>query len=188
MSNNNSGSQNSQANFGSFVPSTFIWELQSIQSLSIDPSLKDLLVRLYQNLNFMQIQLNQKEFANYSETEVLNGQTYFPTPTLSSTSTNQPEQRQVFRTVVNFGPLLNAATKSVPHYIDVDNGYSFTRIYGATTNSTQTSFLPIPYSSCTAVADNIEIFVDNVNINIKTGVDQTDYINTYVVAEYMKSL
>ena len=184
----NHGSYNSQANQGSFIQTTFNLQMQQSQELDIDQGLKRLLVLLYQDLNKMQISLNQRDWGNYSETETLNGQTYFPVPGTDSTSTNQPEARQVFRTVVNFGPLPSTTTKSVPHYIDVDNGYSFTRIYAASTNSTQTLFIPIPYASCTSVADNIELYVDNININIVTGADQSDYINTYVVLEYMKQL
>lgn len=184
----NNGSINSQANFGSFVPSTFIWQMQEAQSLQIDPGLKQLLVKLYQNLNLMQISLNQREFANYSLTEVLNGQTYFPVPGLNSLSSIQPEDRQVFRTTINFGPLPNTTTITVPHDIDIDSGYSFTRIYGAATNSNQTSFIPLPYASCTDVAHNVELKVTDTNVFITSGADYSDYINTYIVLEYIKSL
>ena len=190
--NDNSGSYNSQANQGSFVQTTFNLQMQQSQDLNIDQGLKRLLVLLYQDLNKMQISLNQRDWGSYYEDETLNGQVYFPVPGTDSTSTNQPEPRQVFRTVVNFGPLLDGsmspATKTVPHDIDIDNGYSFTRIYGTSTNSTQTSFIPLPYSSCTSVADNIELFIDDKNINITTNADQSDYINTYVVLEYIKQL
>lgn len=183
---NNQGSYNSQANFGSLIPSTFIWDSQQVQELDIDPQFKRLLLKLYSNLNTMQLALNKKDFGNYSETEVLNGQTYFPVPGLNSLSGTQPEDRQVFRTTYNFGPLPNTTTKTIPHGLDIDSGYSFTRIYGAATNSNQTSFIPIPYASCTDVAHNVEIEITDTNIKITTGSDRSAYINTYLVLEYLK--
>ena len=95
----NHGSYNSQANQGSFIQTTFNLQMQQSQELDIDQGLKRLLVLLYQDLNKMQISLNQRDWGNYSETETLNGQTYFPVPGTDSTSTNQPEPRQVFRKV-----------------------------------------------------------------------------------------
>ena len=181
----NNGSINSQANFGSFVPSTFIWQMQEAQSLQIDPGLKQLLVKLYQNLNLMQIALNQREFANYSESEVLNGQTYFPTPGLNSLSSTQPEDRQVFRKVINFGPLPNATTQTVPHDIDIDSGYSFTRIYGTSTNSNQTVFIPLPFPSPT-LNQIVKLQITDTDVSITTDIDYTDYVNTYIVLEYLK--
>ncbi len=183
----NNSSINSQANFGSFVPSTFIWDSQQVQELDIDPQFKRLLLKLYSNLNTMQIALNKKDFGDYTEAEVLNGQTYFPVPGLNSLSSTQPEQRQVFRTTINFGPLLNTSAKSVPHNINIDSGYSFTRIYGASTNSNQTKFIPLPYASPTLV-ENIKLDVTDTNVVITTGSDRTEFINTYCVLEYIKQM
>lgn len=182
---NNQSSYNSQANLGSFIPSTYLWEVQQLQEMKIDPNLKELLIRLYQNLNSMAIILNTKDTGYYSETEIINGQVYFPTPGLSSMSNTQPEQRQVFRTVVNFGPLPASTTKTVPHDIDIDSGYSFTRIYGAATNSDQTSFIPLPFSSPT-LNQNIRLEITDTNISITTAIDYSAYINVYIVLEYMK--
>lgn len=182
----NNQSYNSQANLGSFVSSTFIWDIQQLQSVDIkSPEFKELLVRLYQNLNNVVLALNTKDTGYYSEQEILNGQIYFPTPGLNSLSSNQPEERQVFRTTINFGPLPVATSKSVPHNIEVDNGYSVTRIYGAATNSTQTSFIPLPFAS-PILNENIKLEATNTDIIITTGIDRSDYITTYVVIEYLK--
>lgn len=179
------GSINSQANFGSFVPTTNVWDVQQLQSLNIDPQLKELLVRLYQNINNISVVLNTKDSAYYVLEEFLNGQIYFPDPNLNSTTSQKPTFRQVFRTVVNFGALPNAATKSVAHGITFDTNCSVTRIYGAATNSTSTSFLPLPYVS-TVLNFQIALTVDNTNVNASTSSDYSDYTRTYIVIEYIK--
>jgi len=182
----NNQSYNSQANLGSFVPSTFIWEIQELQATNIDPKLKDLLIRLYQNLNLMQIALNQKEFGNYAEQETLNGKVYFPDPGVNSLSGTQPVERQVFRKAINFGPLPDKTTKSVPHHIDINNGYSFTRIYGTASNETRTKFIPITYSTKT-INESVEICVTDTDVVIETQIDYSSYNTTYVVLEYLKN-
>jgi len=182
----NNQSYNSQANLGSFVPSTFIWDMQQLQSTNVDPKLKELLVRLYQNVNSMQIVLNTKDTAYYSLQEIINGQLYFPTPGLDSTSSLQPQPRQVFRKTIDFGALPGGAlVKTVPHNIEVDNGYSITRIYGAATNSTQTSFIPLPFAS-PVLNENIKLEATNTSVVITTGIDRSAYTVCYVVLEYLK--
>jgi hypothetical protein len=180
------GSINSQANFGSFVPTTNVWDVQQLQSLNIDPQLKELLVRLYQNINNISVVLNTKDSAYYVLEEFLNGQIYFPDPTLNSTTSQKPTFRQVFRTVINFGALPNAATKSVAHGIAFDTNYSVTRIYGATTNSTSTSFLPLPFVS-TVLNFQIALNADATNVFASTSSDYSAYTRTYIVIEYIKS-
>lgn len=180
------GSIGPQSEYGSFVPTTFTWELSQLQDLDIDPKLKDLLVRLYQNINLISLVLNTKDSALYPLQEFVNGQQFFANPTLDSTTSQSPTQRQAFRLVINFGTLPNATTKSVAHGLTITSGYSLTRLYGAATKSDQSEFIPIPYTSASAVNQNIELNMDDTNVNITTGVDQTAYTISYVVIEYIK--
>ncbi len=181
---------NSQSNFGSFVPTTNIWEIQQLQSLSIDPQLKELLVRLYQNVNVITLSVNTRDAGYYVQQEFLNGQIYFPDPLLDSTTPQSPTMRQVFRMVVNFGALPNATTKSVAHNIEISTiiptKYSFTRIYATATKPDQTSFIPIPYASPTD-ANEIELKVTNTDVTIITAIDYSAYTICYVVLEYIKT-
>lgn len=180
------GSYPSQLNPGLFVPTTNVWDVSQIYALEdIDPQLQELLVRLYQNLNVMALALNLKDSGYYSIQEFLNSQAYFPDPALTSTSATTPVYRQVFRTVVNFGDLPNAGTKTVPHGIDITNTYSFTRIYAASSDQVALNYIPIPYASATLV-NNIEIFVDATNVIIITAADYSNFTLTYVVLEYIK--
>lgn len=179
------GSIPSQLSFGSFVPSTYNWEISQLQDLNIDPGLKELLIRLYQNLNLISVVLNTKDTGLYVDQEFINGQQFFPDPTLNSTTAQSPTMRQVYRLVVNFGALPNAATKSVAHGLTITSGYSLTRLYAASTKNDQSCFLPIPYASPT-LNQNILLNMDTTNINITTAIDYSAYTTTYVVIELIK--
>lgn len=179
------GSIPNQLSFGSFVASTYNWEISQLQDLNIDPGLKELLIRLYQNLNTISVVLNTKDTGLYVDQEFINSQQFFPNPTLNSTTAQSPTMRQAYRLVVNFGALPNATTKSVAHGLTITSGYSLTRLYAASTKNDQTSFLPIPYAS-TTLNQNILLNMDTTNINITTGIDYSAYTITYVVVEYIK--
>ena len=181
-----SGPISSQSNFGSFVPTTNVWDIQQLQDLPIDPGLKELLVRLYQNINNIAVSLNTRDAGYYFTQEFINGQIYFPDPNLNSSTIQNPINRQVYRTVVNCEALPNTTTISVPHNVDVVDGYSFTRIYGTATDPIGLTFIPIPYASATLI-NNIELSIDQTNVNITTGIDYSSYTTTYVVLEYIKS-
>lgn len=178
---------------GNFIPTTQVWDVSEIRNIDVTkPEFKELLVRMYQNLNTMSISLNNKESSFYDTQETIKGQAFFASPSLSSTSSNRPEARQVFNKVVNFGALPNTATKTMAHGVDVQRGFTFTRIYGASTQQANTnpllaySAVPLPYAS-TVLANNIELYVDATTIGITTGADWSGYTTTYIVLEYMKS-
>ncbi len=175
-----------QAELGAFVPTTNIWDPSEILSTEVtSPEFKELLVRLYQNLKDMSESINIRDAGYYAREEFVNGQIFFPNPSLSSTTAQVPDFRQVFRKVINFGGLPNSGTTSIAHGLTITSGFSFTRIYGCATDPS-TSFIPIPFASPTD-AENIKITVDTTNVNITTGSDRTGYTTTYCVLEYIKS-
>jgi hypothetical protein len=175
-----------QTNAGAFVPTNLIWDVQQLYSIDVNSTaFKELLVRLYQNINNIALVLNIKDSGYYAEQEFVNGQLFFPNPLSVDTGTNDQIYRQVFRTVVNFGPLPNATTISIAHDIDTDDSFSFTRIYGAASTSNGTLFIPLPFSSPT-LNQNIKMTVDVTNVNITTAIDYSAYTTTYIVLEYLK--
>jgi hypothetical protein len=176
-------------NVGMFVPLTSVWEIQQIRELSVNsPEFKDLLVKLYQTVNNIAISLNKKDTGYYSDIEFVCGQVFFPDPALSSSTPQSPTYRQVFRKVINFGTLPNAGVQSILHGIDTTQNVTFTRIYGVATDSTAPKFFyPIPFASPVALNQNIEITVDATHVNIRTGVDRTNFDRCFVVIEWIKS-
>ena len=177
-----------QANPGSYVPSTNIWDVSRVYSVpNLDESLRDLLVSMYQNLNLMSVNLNIKDTGYYVREEFVNGQGWFQNPSTLNTTVVNPELRQVFRKVINFGALPNAAAKTVAHGLTITSTFSFTRIYACASKQTAAfSYIPIPYASVVAVANNIEISVDATNVTITTAIDYSAYTVCYAIIEYIK--
>jgi len=175
-------SWNAQSNPGLFIPTTSVFELDQLRDVDVkSDSFKELLVRLYQNVNNIALALNKKDSGYYVEEEFVNGQV-FPAPTGTS---NSQEGIQAFRKVVKFGALPNTTTKTVAHGLTITDNFNFTRIYGAATKPTTKEYLPLPYASTTA-ANSIELWVDVTNINIKTALDYSAYTTTWIIIEYLK--
>jgi hypothetical protein len=170
-----------QAFGGAFIPTTNVWDVTEIQNLDLDPGLRELLVRLYQNLNRMSLLINLKDTGYYVTFETINSQMWTPAGPVA-TNNYIPD----FRIVVNFGTLPNTATKSVAHGLQGISGtWSFTRIYATASDPIGLTYIPIPYAS-PVLANNIELNVDATNVNITTGSDRTNYTICYVVLEYLK--
>lgn len=174
------------ADYGLYVATTNIWDVSQLYSTEVtDPAFKELLVRLYQNVNNIATALNLKDSAYYDLNEFVNGQMFFPNPANSSATTAAPAYRNVYRLIVNFGALPNTATKSVAHGIPITSGYTFTRIYATASDTTGLTYIPIPYASPTD-ANEVELNVDATNVNITTGSNRTNYNVCYVILEYLK--
>lgn len=177
---------NLNQNIGSFVPTSYVWDVARLYEIDINSDeFKELLVRLYQNINAISLSLNIKDTGMYNTSEFVNGQIYFPNPSLNSSTATTPDFRQVYRLVINFGALPNATTKSVAHGITTTQVTTFTRIYATASDTTGKTYIPIPYASAIA-ADNIEIYVDATNVNIVTGIDRTNFNVCYVILEYLQ--
>lgn len=173
--------------YGAFVPTTNVWEISEIYSVQIDsPQFRELLVRLYQNINNIALVLNIKDSGYYDLKEFVNSQLFFPNPVLNSLSTTKPVYRQVLRKVINFGSLPNAATKTVAHGITVSSATSFTRIYGAATDPVGFNYIPLPFASPVLV-DNISLSVNATNVVVTTGANYSNFTTTYIVLEYLQT-
>lgn len=172
-------------NRGAFVPTTEVWDISEIYNTDINSeAFKELIVRLYQNINNIALSVNIRDAGYYVDEEFVNGQLFFSDPTLSSSTAQKPTLRQVFRKVINFGSLPNTATKSAAHSITLDSNSTFTRIYGCASDTTGNTYIPLPYASTTG--NPIELFVDSTNINIVTSSDRTNFDTCYVIIEYLK--
>lgn len=173
-------------NYGSFIPTTNIWDTSEIYQIDINSvQFRELLVRLYQNINNMAVVVNGKDTGIYDNTSsTVNGQVWFPNPTLNSSTSTVPTQRQVFRTVINFGALPNTGAKSVAHNIVCTSSTTFTRIYAAASDTSGFNYAPIPYASPTA-ANNIQIDVNSTDVTITTGSNRSNFNVCYVILEYL---
>lgn len=177
---------------GAFVPSTNIWDVSQIYDVDVNSEeFRELLVRLYQNINNIAITLNERDSGYYPQSSFINGQVFFPDPALLGTNIEQAIWRPVARTVVNFGALPNTASKSVVHGIVDEAGNpglsatcSITRLYAAATDPIALQYIPIPYAS-PVLANNIELSMDNTNVTITTGSNRSAFTVCYVIIEYI---
>lgn len=172
---------------GQFVPSTQVWDVSEIHKTDVtSPEFKELIIRLYQNLNNHAIALNDKDSGVYDVQEYICGQSYFPTSVGGASSDAiTPLPRAVYRKVFDFGALLNAIPKNLAHDITLTPELMFTRIYGATCDPINHIYLPLPYSSATLIS-NIELQVNDINIIVTPGSDRTAFTKTYIILEYLK--
>jgi hypothetical protein len=171
------------------VPNTFVLDVSQVQQLEeLSPAFKELLIRLYQNLNRMCLALNEKTSGVYSTNQFVTSNTYFPnTPqTGVAVSLNVAFYRPSTRVTINFGALPNASTKSVPHGITVNAATSWVLIQGWATDPVGLTGIPIPYSSATSTKI-IELNVDATNVNVTTNSNRTNYTITYIVLEFLTS-
>ena len=171
-----------------YLPTIQMWDVTEIGNIDISSDeFRELLLRMYQNLNRMAMAVNIKDSAYYDTDEFVNGQKYFPNPAYSSATSQYPVWRQVYRKVVNFGALPNAAAKVVAHGITTTAGFIFTRMYGCSTDPVApNSYIPLPYASPT-LNQNISLQADNTNVTITTAINYSSHVTTYVVLEYIKS-
>jgi hypothetical protein len=174
-----------QNSFGAYLPLVQAFDPDSLAKLeNLDPALKSLVITAYQNYNNTATIVNLKETGYYLTTEIVNSQLWF---TSSGGSTSDTRFRNAFRTVVNFGALPNAGTKTVAHNIPnlIAGTVSWTKIYGTATN-TSGEGIPLPYASPT-LNQNISLRVDTTNVYVTTAIDYSAYTVTYIVLEYLRN-
>jgi len=171
---------------GSFVPTTDVWDVSELQGLDVtSDKFKEILVRLYLNLNRTSLVINSKDTGYYVPvTSYVNGQLFFPNPALNSTTSTAPTYRQVYRLLINFGALPNTGTKSVAHGLTVNSSYTFTRIYGCASDTSGFNYIPLPYASPT-LANNIELSVNGTNVTVTTGSNRSNFTVCYIILEYI---
>jgi len=183
------------SNYGAFIPTSSVWDTGDINGIDVKnpEQLRELLVRMYQNLNNMALVLNVKDSGLYDNgQEFVTGAQYFPDPNNNSGTTSVAAMRNEYRTVINFGALPNTTTASKPHGIQVTPSFIFTRIIGASTNPAagvlappNKRAIPLPYASATS--DNIEVWVDDTNVYVKTNsANWIVFTNTIIVIQYIK--
>ena len=185
-----------QEGFGSgqFLPTTEIIETSQLREGKIsDDQMREILIRIVQAFNDSNTAVNNKDIGFYLTQEIISGQNYFSNPSFDSSTPQQPEPRQVFRKVINFGALPDNSVvpnqKSVAHGITVDDSTTFTRIYATASDTTNHKYISIPYQNVSSdLNGNLEIYVDDTFVYITgDGIDWSVFDTCYVVLEYLKS-
>ena len=168
--------------FGAFVPTTNIWDPQNIYQSNLDPELKEILVRLYQNLNLMANVLNVKETGQYNNSfETICSKTWFPNPALTSASSTTPTDRPVWRMVylTNLPPGVTV----IPHGLLINASWTFVNGEGA---ANDTVGLNYRFFKNSGAGVDISMTVNAVNITLTNSTAITFNV-TYIILEYLKN-
>lgn len=139
---------------------------------------KDRLVELKKTLEDHAKMINRKDTGQYEETEVIINQT-FP-------GANPQTKNSIFRKVVDFGALPNAALKQVAHNLTNYGTIIFTNIYGAATEP-GVQAISIPHASVVALANQVQLVVTATNIEITTAINYSAFTSCYVVLEFFRT-
>lgn len=183
---------NSQSNqVGVYIPTTEVWDVAQLYQVDVtSPEFKELLVRMYQNLNRMALALNVSTKGYYDiQGEFVDGNLWFQKPGLTSKTSQAPVYRQEYRTVLNLpqvaGIALGAGATTINHNITVNAGTLFTLIYATASDTVGNNYYPIPWASA-AGTTNIEIKVNATQVTItnNSGINFTD---CFVVLQYIQN-
>lgn len=169
---------------GVFVPTTNIWDVGQIYDVEVNSvEFKELLVRLYQNINNISNVLNVKTSGFYINVETNSSNQYYNL----ANPTDPLNQRPGFICTVDIGAL-GAGVKSVNHGINaptgITNTYKFMKIYGAATNSATPVGYPLPFAG--ASGNNIQVTVTSTQVVINNQSGNT-FTDATVILEYVKS-
>jgi hypothetical protein len=152
-----------QINTGAFVPTTNVWDTSEIYELKdIDDDFRNLLVRLYQNLNLMSEVLNVKDTGYYLQQQFVPGKLYF-----NPADPDPLKLRPGFRFTMDTDALAAGLnTIQLPFQIPITTATStaWTAFFvnGAATNTTAGSqkWVPLPFAGATG--NNIEVIVNTL--------------------------
>lgn len=135
-------------------------------------SLNDYMTRLVQILN-------DKDTGLYVDQEILNAQQFFD-------AADRTRLINIYRTVVDVGTLPNAGSSTTAHNITFPTGSRLTRMYGAATDPTAGTYIPMPYVNVTTPTDGIEIQANNTNVIVTTTTANYITFDGVVILEYIK--
>lgn len=142
-------------------------------------------IRIRQYLNDIAYALNRKDSGYFVTESTTTGQQFVPT--FDADNSSSVFYRPVLRKVIDTGTLPNTGTTNTAHEISIGTEYSVTRVYGAATDPTAITWIPLPYASPT-LANNIELQVGGTNVTITTGSDRTSFTRSWVIVEYITTI
>jgi len=169
-----------QINYGSYVPTTNIWDVGRLYDIDVNTTeFKELLVRLYQNINLISTVLNTKATGYYINEEFVSGKLFFNP---AATPNDASQLRPGYIITINTGAL-GAGVTAVNHNIPITNTFKFMFIYGAASNTGTLVYYSLPFAGATG--NNIEVIVTSTQVVItnNSGVTFTD---SQVTLEYCK--
>ena len=93
--------------------------------------------------------------------------------------------KPVYRKVIDFGALPNATLKSLA--LNLTNHENIISVSWFAKAPGGVFYLPLPYSSYSNIIWNVDVYITNGTLEIRTWVDKTNYTETYLFIEYTKT-
>lgn len=112
------------------------------------------------------------QFGNYSTSE-------------TNTKFTWIDGKTIYKKTISCGALPNATEKTVSH--GISNLGRVLKVEGYAYNGTNDTTFPLPFSWATDTASCIGVLIGATTINIRSGVDRTDYTESYITLYYTKS-
>lgn len=157
------------------------------ESIFLPSDATQMRVKLTDSLRDYAIAINSRSIGYYDQQERITGNLLFNPLVLQ-------KLRPGFRKTIDFGSLPNATTKRVAHGIAINSNFVFFKCWGVATNpnatpdpsATDQFAIPLPYSSGTALNENIKLYISKTNVVIETAIDYSRFTKCAVVVEYIK--
>ncbi len=132
--------------------------------------------------------VNIREIGWFLDEELLSGKAFIPgLNNVASLGTTQ-QFRTILRKVIDFGPLPNAGTKSVPHGIVFDNNFTLIELWASATDPVNFIAFTLNFADPNNILNSVYVNMDQNNINIVTGVDFSAFTRCFVFIEYIQEL
>lgn len=126
--------------------------------------------------------INIREIGYFLDEELLSGKSFIPAISTGGGSTSQAF-RTILRKVIEF-PGLVIGPNTQPHGIFIDANFSLIQLFGAATNATALTGIPIPNGSLVAGKEaTISYDANNIIINVKSA-----YTRAWAIIEYIQEL
>jgi hypothetical protein len=169
---------------GAVLQTNFIWDVQQIQQVDVNSQeFKELLIRLYQNLNLMANVINAKDTAIYSLQPVIASNSWFANPANNSSTAAVADDRTEIRQTYLFA--LPTGTTTIPHGITITKNTTFTFINGAANDTTGFNYYPLPWPSASGTT-NISVVLNATNIVI-TNNSGISFNVCYLVVKFLQT-
>jgi hypothetical protein len=167
--------------YGAFVPTNYVWDVQQIQEVEVtSPEFKELLVRLYQNVNNIALVLNVKTTGQFPLSETVNGNLWFSDPNNTSDTPLAPAQRQELQQTYLITSVGVSAT--IAHNIIITPVTTFTDMGGMANDQVGNNYWTL---DTTATAANISLAISGADIVITNNTGIT-FTTVYIVLKYLQ--
>lgn len=140
---------------------------------------------LVEHLKKISNAVNIREIGWYLDEELLSGGAFIPGVTIPGN--NPANYRQIFRKVIDFGPLPNTGTKTIPHGITFDNNFTLLHLYGAATQPSSNA-IPLPYIEVAVTPGNIQLYMNTTHVIVITESNRSAYTRCFITIEYIQEI